>query len=59
MKNDPVLQRELEALQSAGEAATRGLEDNINAIMAALTEAMPQGLRRLRVLSLERLFCAW
>jgi hypothetical protein len=47
MKDDPALQEELEALRSAGEAATRGFEDNINAIMASLVEAMPQSLRRL------------
>jgi energy-coupling factor transporter ATP-binding protein EcfA2 len=47
MKGNPALKQELEALRSAGEAATRGLQDNINAIVAALEEAVPQNLRRL------------
>ncbi len=47
MKSNPALQQELEALRSAGEAATRGLHDNVNAIMATLEEALPQNLRRL------------
>jgi hypothetical protein len=47
MKGNPTLKQELEALRSAGEAATRDLQDNINAIVAALREALPQDLRRL------------
>ena len=47
LKGNPALHQELEALRSAGEAATRRLEDNVNAIMAALAEAMPHDLRRL------------
>ena len=41
------LKQELQALRSAGEDATRSLQDNINAIMAALEEAVPQNLRRI------------
>jgi AAA domain len=47
MKDNPALRQELEALRSAGEAATRGLQDNVNAIMATLEAAIPQHLRRL------------
>ena len=47
LKDDPGLQKELEALRSAGEAATRRFEDNVNAIMVALAEALPQNLQRL------------
>ncbi len=47
MKDNPALQQELEALRSAGEAATRGLQDNINAIMSTLEAALPKTLRRL------------
>src|SRR5262249_35609108 len=47
LKNNPTLQQELETLRSAGEAATRRLEDNINAIMTALAQAVPNDLRRL------------
>ena len=47
LKNKPDLQQELEALRLAGEAATRRLEDNLNAIMAALAEAVPHDVRRL------------
>jgi energy-coupling factor transporter ATP-binding protein EcfA2 len=47
LKDNPALHQELEALRSAGEAATRRLEDNVNAIMAALAGAMPHTLRRL------------
>jgi hypothetical protein len=46
IKGNPALKQELEVLRSAGEAATRSLQDNINAIMAALEEAVPQNLRR-------------
>jgi energy-coupling factor transporter ATP-binding protein EcfA2 len=47
LKDNPTLQQELEALRSAGEAATRRLEDNVNAIMTALADAIPHDLRRL------------
>jgi energy-coupling factor transporter ATP-binding protein EcfA2 len=47
LKNNPALQREVDALRSAGEAATRRFEDNANAIMAALEEAIPHELRHL------------
>jgi hypothetical protein len=47
MKDNPTLKQELEALRSAGEAATRGLLDNVNSTMAALEEATPHNLRRL------------
>jgi energy-coupling factor transporter ATP-binding protein EcfA2 len=47
LKDNPALHKELETLRSAGEAATRSLEDNVNAIMAALAEAMPHDLQRL------------
>ncbi|MBK8209702.1 MAG: hypothetical protein IPK78_06715 [Rhodospirillales bacterium] len=47
LKGNPDLQEELEALRSAGEAATRHLQDNVNAIMVALAEALPLNLRRL------------
>jgi hypothetical protein len=47
LKGNPALRQELEALRSAGEAATRRLEDNANATMAALAEAVPHDLRRL------------
>jgi hypothetical protein len=47
LENNATLQQELEALRSAGEAATRRLEDNVNAIMTTLAEAMPHNLRRL------------
>jgi hypothetical protein len=41
------LQEELEVLRSAGDAATRSLQDNVNAIMATLEAAVPQNLRHL------------
>jgi recombinational DNA repair ATPase RecF len=44
---NPTLKHELETLRSAGEAATRRLEDNVNAIMKGLAEAIPVELRRL------------
>lgn len=44
---NPSLQSELQALAMAGEAATRRLEDNLNAIGAALTKAVPRDLQRL------------
>jgi hypothetical protein len=46
LKGNPALQQELEALRSAGEAATRRLEDNVNAIMTVLAEAIPRDIRR-------------
>ena len=45
LKGDSALRADLVALQSAGEAATRRLEDNMIAIMAALAEAIPESLR--------------
>jgi hypothetical protein len=47
LQNNRALQAELEALRSAGEGATRSLEDNINSIIAALASALPKDLRRL------------
>ncbi len=47
LKDNPALRKELEALRSAGEVATRRLEDNVNAIMADLAEALPPTPRRL------------
>jgi hypothetical protein len=47
LKDNLALQQELDALRSAGEAATRRLEDNVNAIVATLVEAIPHDLRRL------------
>jgi hypothetical protein len=38
LKDNLVLQGELDELRSAGEAATRSLEDNVNAIMTTLAE---------------------
>ncbi len=47
LKDNPALEKELEALRSAGEAATRRFEDNVNAITAALIDALPKNLRPL------------
>jgi hypothetical protein len=46
IKDDPQLQAELAELQSAGEAATRKLADNVVAILAELEAAVPQTMRR-------------
>lgn len=46
LKDSPELQAELGVLQSAGEAATRKLSDNLIAIMAELESAVPQAMRR-------------
>jgi AAA domain len=47
LKDNPALKQELEALRSAGEAATRRLEDNANATMALLADAIPDDLQHL------------
>jgi len=47
LKDNPALQGELVILRLAGEAATRRLEDNVNAILADLAAGIPQTLRRL------------
>ena len=47
LKDNAILQQELMTLRSAGEAATRRLEDNINAIMADLAAGVPHDLRKL------------
>jgi hypothetical protein len=47
LKENTTLRQELEALRSAGNAATRRMEDNVNAILTALAEAVPHDLRRL------------
>jgi energy-coupling factor transporter ATP-binding protein EcfA2 len=46
IKDKPDLQAELAELQSAGEAATRKLSDNVTGIMADLEAALPQTMRR-------------
>ena len=46
LKDKPELQAELGELQSAGEAATRKLSDNVIGIMAELEAAVPQAMRR-------------
>lgn len=46
LKNNPELQKELNELRSAGEAATRRLADNVNAISIDLENAVPQPLKR-------------
>lgn len=46
IKDRPDLQAELAELQSAGEAATRKLSDNVVGIMAELEAAVPQTMRR-------------
>jgi energy-coupling factor transporter ATP-binding protein EcfA2 len=46
IKDKPDLQAELAELQSAGEAATRKLSDNVTGIMAELEAAVPQTIRR-------------
>ena len=45
LKNSPTLHQELEALRSAGEVATRRLEDNVTAIIAGLADAIPRDLQ--------------
>jgi energy-coupling factor transporter ATP-binding protein EcfA2 len=42
----PELQKELDALRSAGEAATRRLADNVNAISVELEKSVPDPLKR-------------
>lgn len=46
LKDQPELRAELAELQSAGEAATRRLSDNVIGVMAALEGAVPQVMRR-------------
>lgn len=46
LKDKPELQKELDVLRSAGEAATRRLVDNVNAISIDLENAVPQPLKR-------------
>jgi len=46
LKADESLRKELEELRSAGEAATRKLTDNINAILIDLEQKVPQPLKR-------------
>lgn len=46
LSTNPELRQELQDLRSAGEAATRRLADNLNAINAALESALPQAVRR-------------
>ena len=46
LKDKPDLQKELDDLRSAGEAATRRLVDNVNAISVDLEKAVPHPLRR-------------
>jgi energy-coupling factor transporter ATP-binding protein EcfA2 len=46
IKDRPELQAELASLQSAGEAATRKLSDNVMSILAELEAAVPQTMRR-------------
>ena len=48
LADKPALQRELEELHFAGEAATRRLEDNLNAISVELERVVPQPLKRYR-----------
>jgi energy-coupling factor transporter ATP-binding protein EcfA2 len=45
LKDNSGLQHELETLRLAGEAATRRLEDNVNAIVATLADVVPHDLR--------------
>jgi len=46
LKDKPSLQKELDELRSAGVAATRRLDDNVNAISVELEKAVPQPLKR-------------
>jgi hypothetical protein len=46
LKDKPELQKELNELRSAGEAATRRLADNINAVLVGLEKAVPSSLKR-------------
>jgi hypothetical protein len=46
LADNPALQVELTTLQSAGEAATRKLSDNVNAIRLALEASLPQPLKK-------------
>ncbi len=46
LQSRPDLVVELHALRSAGEVATRAFEDNINALVVELENAIPQSLRK-------------
>jgi hypothetical protein len=46
LKDRPELQAELSELQTAGEAATRRLSDNVTTILAELEVAVPEAMRR-------------
>lgn len=46
LKDRPELQAELDALKTAGEAATRTLSDNVIKILAELEAAVPQSMQR-------------
>jgi len=46
LQSRPELVAELDALRSAGEVATRAFEDNINALVVELENAIPQSLRK-------------
>jgi len=46
IKSRPTLAQELEALRSAGDAAARSFDDNLNNILAELDTALPASMRR-------------
>jgi hypothetical protein len=46
LADNPSLQTELTALQTAGESATRKLSDNVNAIRLTLEASLPQSLKK-------------
>jgi len=49
LKDIPSLAKELEALQSAGEAASRRTDDNLNAIEAELKAALPESIKNFHL----------
>ncbi len=53
LKNAPSLADELESLRSAGNAAARTFDDNVNAILAELGEATPDALMKIDAAILE------
>ena len=53
LKDAPSLADELESLRSAGDAAARTFEDNVNAILAELEEATPAAMRKIDAAILE------
>ena len=53
LKNAPSLADELESLRSAGDAAARTFDDNVNAILAELGEATPDALMKIDAAILE------